>query len=737
MNDDDIKKGLANLADEVLANLTDRERKALQKRFGISLDEKIDLNEAMKQFEETRRRIREIEQKALAKLRNKQARNLGEPNRGANSMSTSPSLAIKYFGTEVPPVQTQILKAGPLSAELDAGNLRYIRYGGVEVMRAISYVVRDTIWGTYNPDVQNLSVQQDDDQFKVTYHAVCKDDKQEIHYDASITGKADGSLLFEATNDAKTDFHSRRVGFVVLHALDGVAGCPVEVLHVDGNTETSVFPKLVEPWQPFFDIRALTTEPVPGLKVTCTMEGDTFEMEDHRNWTDASYKTYVRPLAAPAPFTISAGERIPQSVSLSISGPVPTAAGTTAGPVTITLGDESGTMPKIGMGVHPRRAEAALDAADLIKQAGPQVLICHFDPRDGHNADDLRRFKALGDASGADLVLELVVPCDDDYRQELAGIAEQIKQAGVNFSAVTVAPGADLIAGVPFSDFPKVPPLGDLYREARKVFPGVAIGGGSFSYFTECNRRRPDAQDIDYLSHVTCAIVHAADDRSITETLEAVPYVITTARSFAGGKPYWVGPSAIASRHSPFGGAPAANPNNDRITMVRMDPRQRSLLGAAYYLGYIARMAEGGLDQVAIASPVGEFGVIYRKMDWDQPGFDGASAQVYPVYHIIAGMAAAALQVRVSTTSDNERDVQAVAYRKDSSVELWLANLSGEPRQISIAGLPGNKASMCTLDADSFESCVYNAAGFNSTRRELNGTDLTLAPYAVVRIETV
>ncbi|MCB1716309.1 MAG: hypothetical protein KDK05_14385, partial [Candidatus Competibacteraceae bacterium] len=190
-------------------------------------------------------------------------------------MSVSPSSAIKYFGTESPPVATQRLQAGLLSAELDAGNLRYIRYGGVEVMRAISYVVRDSIWGTYNPTVQNLTVQQDETQFQVSYHAICQDDQQEIHYDARITGHADGTLQFEASNDAKTDFWTRRVGFVVLHALDGVAGCPVEVLHTDGSSEKSVFPELVEPWQPFFDIRALTHEPVPGLRVACTMEGDT------------------------------------------------------------------------------------------------------------------------------------------------------------------------------------------------------------------------------------------------------------------------------------------------------------------------------------------------------------------------------------------------------------------------------------------------------------------------------
>ena len=38
------------------------------------------------------------------------------------------------------------------------------------------------------------------------------------------------------------------------------------------------------------------------------MEGDTWETEDHRNWTDASFKTYSRPLSLPYPYAIAKGE---------------------------------------------------------------------------------------------------------------------------------------------------------------------------------------------------------------------------------------------------------------------------------------------------------------------------------------------------------------------------------------------------------------------------------------------
>ena len=46
-------------------------------------------------------------------------------------------------------------------------------------------------------------------------------------------------------------------------------------------------------------------------------------MEDQRNWTDASYKTYVRPLAKPWPYTLPKGESFTQSVTLTLSGKLP------------------------------------------------------------------------------------------------------------------------------------------------------------------------------------------------------------------------------------------------------------------------------------------------------------------------------------------------------------------------------------------------------------------------------
>jgi D-apionolactonase len=67
------------------------------------------------------------------------------------------------------------------------------------------------------------------------------------------------------------------------------------------------------------DLRALTHEAAPGLRVTCRMEGDTFEMEDQRNWTDASFKTYCTPLAEPFPVLVEPGDRVDQQVTVIVS----------------------------------------------------------------------------------------------------------------------------------------------------------------------------------------------------------------------------------------------------------------------------------------------------------------------------------------------------------------------------------------------------------------------------------
>ena len=649
-------------------------------------------------------------------------------------MAQPPSLAIKLFGTEEPITPMRTLHAGPLSAEFDTGSLRFIKIHGREAIRSIAFVVRDKDWGTYIPAIENLTIEQKSDHFSVRFDAICKDASQELHYNASITGHADGTLEFTGKGHAITDFVTNRTGFVVLHPIVGVSGFPVEVEHVDGHVESTVFPDLIDPIQPFKDIRSLSHEVLPGVSVKCRMDGDTFEMEDQRQWGDASYKTYVRPIGLPWPFTLAAGETTEQSVTLSVIGSASAGSATADDAITLTISDTQGIMPHIGLGLEPQHTQAALQHKDLLNHIAPQIMMCWHDLRAGHGAAQLAQAQELADSIGADLVLEAVIPCED-YSAEIQKIAQQAKEAKASFKAVSCSPADYLKSIMPGSQWPDVPPLETIYDAVRAAFPNASVGGGMLAYFPELNRKHPPLDHIDYITHTSNVITHAGDDITVTENLETLPYIVKTCRSFSSDKPYWVGPSSIGMRFNPYGAKTMDNPNNQRIAMARMDPRQRGLINAAWTLGYAAHMARGDLKTITLHAPVGEFGLIYHSMAWPQPWYDDAPALVYPAYHIVAGLTAAAGAARLNSVSDNTHDVECLAYRIGQKTTVWVANLTATEQQARIAGLPTATARRCTLDTTTFEQCATHADGFAMTARTGHCDRLVLSPYAVVRID--
>ena len=669
-------------------------------------------------------------------------------------MAEAPSRAIMLLGTEEPAAATRLLTAGPLTAELDAGNLRYIRHDGREAIRAISYVVRDQYWGTFNPEIRDLSVEETDDSFTVTYTALCGDEQQRFVYRAHISGNADGTLRFEGIGTPETDSLTNRTGFVVLHGVEGISGCPVQVSEVGGRVVETRFPEIIDPKQPIMNIRALTHEVAPGLKVICTMLGDTFEMEDQRNWTDASYKTYVRPLGLPHPFILKAGETIEQAVELRFEGTGTTSAradetnpivratphagsaparGNGDGPpeITVTVGAEAGRVPRIAMGLEWQSTGAALARAEELAGLDPAYLSCYFDARHA-GSESMLGFRAVADALGCHLALEAVLPDLDSPGEVLRSIADMADAAGARFGAIAVSPAEDLGFVIPGAVFDDMSPYEALYSAAREAFPGSAVGGGSFMYFTELNRKPPPFDGLDFVIHSTCAIVHAADDRSVTETVETLPYIIRSGRSLFGPKPYCLGPVGIGTRTSPFGGGPAPNPDGGRVAMCRNDPRQRGLLGAAWHLGVVARAAEGGVESLILGAPTGDHGLLHHPGDTPQPWYDEHGGR-FPVWHVMRGLYGASGRPRRATEVSVPREVQAVGFETDAGLDLWVANLMDEERRVRLGGLDGGAMRVAVLDADSFVACAADPDALDGVERSASSDRLELRPYAVAR----
>lgn len=643
--------------------------------------------------------------------------------------------AIKLTGTAIAEPKRRVLEAGPISAMYDNGALRYIRYRGTEVLRGIAFLLRDKDWGTYAPAIEKLKIAQRKDGFSIGYTATAQDPTQGLRYEARIEASAAGKLVFSATGLPLTGFLTNRTGFVVLHPLTGVVGEPVEIVHTDGKKRKAKFPKFISPGQPIFEIRSLKHTVMPGVTATVLMEGNKFEMEDHRNWMDASYKTYVCSLLDPWPYRLRKGEAFTQSITLTIEGkPAAKKAAKKDSGITVDVGGVKGKMPAIGAGVPMSEAEHALAKADLIAAMELNHLVCQIDGRQKNQRAAAAAFRELRERTGALSFVEIVLPAKAPASEEVAAIAKEMRAADYAPDAIVVTQMHDLKSFQPNTPRPWGPTYEEMAAAIRQEFSGVPLGGGMLSYFTELNRKPPPKGLFDFITHSVCPLVHAADDISVMETLESLPSIIASARNMIGKTPYLIGPSSIPCRDNPYGAGIAPNPNNSRVCLSGMDPRQRGLFAAAWNLGLAAAFAKGRLDAVALGAVTGPQGVIYRSTDYAQPWFDSAKAMVYPAYHVLAGLGTASGNRRLEAASSATSAVAALAHVSQDGKELWLANLTAETQRVKVTGLSG-AAEVHHLSEGTFTS-LATEPDFLARRGERVRTlsAMDLGPYALTRI---
>jgi hypothetical protein len=157
-----------------------------------------------------------------------------------------------------------------------------------------------------------------------------------------------------------------------------------------------------------------------------------------------------------------------------------------AGAINIGIGDAIGCAPKIGLQVTPEEVRATLKRNDRLLEVGPQSLVLHFDPGAGHGAEALASLASIAEATKAERAGMRRSGVSDLFK-EPAATARQCTEAGLRLDAIAVSPVVDRLSTPPGSAWPKCTPLEEVYAAARSAFPGVRLGGGSFSYFTELN----------------------------------------------------------------------------------------------------------------------------------------------------------------------------------------------------------------------------------------------------------
>jgi hypothetical protein len=635
-----------------------------------------------------------------------------------------------YDGSGQLPAPPVALRAGPLALLYDDGRLRQIRLGDIEVLLMIYAAVRDQDWNTIAGRLLDEQIEAGPDSFRITYRSEHIQDDVDFVWDGVLTGAPDGTITFSFDGEARAAFRRNRIGFCVLHPMS-CAGQDCTVITVDGGQRAGRFPQEIAPHQPFKGLRAITHTVAPGVAAQVLMEGDTFEMEDQRNWTDASFKTYCTPLELPFPVTIEPGTRVTQTITLRLSATAQAQAAAPSGPLTVSVGrDRAGTLPPLGLGMATHGQPLSADDSARLRALNLSHLRADLRLNTPGWEAALRR--AAADAGAAGAALEIAAHVSDHAADELAALralADELAAPVARWLVFHMAEKSTRAQWV------------RLGRAALASYGGgTPVGAGTNNFFTELNRERPPVDDVDFVVYSLNPQVHAFDNTSLIENLAAQTVTVTSARAFSGGKPVVVSPVTLKMRSNPNATAPAAAAAPDTMP-PSVDPRQMSLLGAGWTLGSIAALAAGGAASLTYYETTGWLGVMETAAGAPAPDkFPSIPGAAFPMYHVFADLGAFAGGELLAVTVSDSRQTGGLAVVRDGRLRLLLANFTPSTQTVMVRGLSGT-VTVTTLDETSAERAMRHPDAFRASPGQPvradspGGLPLVLLPYAVVRLD--
>lgn len=650
------------------------------------------------------------------------------------------SKQVLYYGKDEPlPEQTE-LRAGPLSLVYEAGDLRYIRLGRHEILRRVYVAIRDQNWGTILPVLSNIQMDIKSDSFRISYDVENKQGDIDFVWRGTITGDAQGTISFSMEGEGRSTFRRNRIGFCVLHPME-CAGAPARIEHVDGTVEENAFPRYIgqqlvvdgtiKPVHPFEEMRVLAHQVVPGLWAEVRFSGDIFELEDQRNWTDASYKTYGTPLRLPFPVEIKAGTKISQSVTLTLRGELPTTSPETAETgLTFSVGSSPlRPFPRLGLGVASHNQP--LSQKELARLMALNLSHLRIGLRLSEPDNEAQLRQAANEAAALGAALEVDLFLSDAAEDELKNL--------LNILAKIKPP---VWAWLIFHDKEKSTSERwiTLAREYLSRYdPAARIGAGTNAFFAELNRARPPVQALDLVCYSINPQVHAFDNLSLVETLAAQASTTESARQFIADRMLAVTPVTLKMRFNPNATGPEPEPEPGELP-APVDERQMSLFGAGWTAGSLKYLAESEAQSLTYYETTGWRGVMETEAGSPVPDkFQSLPGAVFPLYHVLADVGEFAGGEIVPTRSSQPLRVDGLALRQEGWLRILIANLSAEPQQVTVQNL-GQQVRLRTLDETNAQAAMQNPEEFRAQAGEWVQTSagsllLRLRPYAVARLE--
>ncbi len=655
-------------------------------------------------------------------------------------MSAPPLRVLHYGKDEAPPAQTP-LRAGPLRLVYEAGDLRYVRLGDHEILRRVYVAVRDHNWGTVAPVLSDVQMDIGDESFQITYEVEHRQGEVDFSWRATITGDTDGTITFAMDGRARSTFRRCRIGFCILQPM-ACADLQCRIEHVDGDVETSSFPRhiepqfirdgLVKPVHPFEEMRAVEYEVTPGVRAKLRFEGDIFEMEDQRNWTDASFKIYSTPLRLPFPVQVEAGDRIAQSMVLSLEGEVPQQPDAVQQDLSLSI-EPSLARPLPRLGVCMASHGQPLTAREVERLKVLNLSHLRVDVRLAAPDWQQTLRRAGHEAEQLDVALEVALHLGEAADDELPSLVALLQEVRPPVAAWLVFHETER---------PTSEKWVELVRAHLTGYDADArIGSGTDAFFTELNRGRPPVQVLDLVSYSLNPQVHAFDDRSLVETLSAQATTVETARQFIGDLPLSVSPVTLKMRWNPNATGPQPEPPPGEMP-ESVDERQLSLVGAAWTAISLKYLGSSQLQSLTYYETSGMRGVLETEAGSPLPErFPSSPGSVFPLYHVLADVGEFAGGEVLASVSSDLLLVDGLVLRKGGKTRLLLANLSLESRRVTVRNL-SETVRLQRLDETSAQRAMETPEAFRAEVGELKQTssgtlEIELLPYAVVRIDSV
>jgi hypothetical protein len=559
------------------------------------------------------------------------------------------------------------LVAGPLRLDYDAGDIRCIRLGDEEILRRVYVVFQDRNWTSRPWRIQQEEIVDRGDSFDITLRAQGTFDAEPFTWEATIIGDPDGRLTYTMRGEAAAPFLRNRLGICVLHPMAGYEGRACAITHPDGTTTHSAFPESIAPHQPFVDIVGMEW-PVPGGRARLDFTGDVFETEDHRNWGDASYKTYCTPISRPFPIEVLPDDAIRQSATLTMIGvpllPPPQSA---KDPVAISVIDDPRPLPSIGTHLTPVPWTDA-ECADL------RALSL------GHVHADIRL-----DAPDATERIQDVVERARRLDARLLLALHVTDQPPTDGVATALAAASDVIDGV-WIVHPeqKVTARSTTDSWRSRLGPHLPWGCGTNLYFTELNRHPPDSSGLAWTTFSVNPQVHASDDRTVMQNTAALSVIAREVPRLAGDTRIHVGPVTLKPRFNPNATEPDSDVSSTDLP-ADVDARQSSWFAAAWVArAGRALSAPATVTAVTLFDDLGWKGLRCRDTGPEDPAFAASPAARFPAYDVIQALAGAT-HVLPSQSLDPER-VDAVVIDGPNGLQAIAVNLTETPRQVHLTG---------------------------------------------------